>query len=42
MSKSCEGLLKEFARCLLDSDCVKVRPLGFVSLGSYYLWIVDC
>ncbi|GAQ88664.1 hypothetical protein KFL_004500040 [Klebsormidium nitens] len=23
MSKSCEGLLKEFARCLLESDCVK-------------------
>jgi hypothetical protein len=40
MSKSCEGLLKEFARCLLDSDCVKVRPLG--SLGSYYVLIVAC
>ncbi len=23
MSKSCQGLLQEFVRCLLDSDCVK-------------------
>lgn len=25
MSKSCQGLLQEFVRCLLDTDCVKVH-----------------
>jgi hypothetical protein len=27
MSKSCQGLLQEFVRCLLNSDCVKVQHL---------------
>ena len=27
MSKSCQGLLQEFVRCLLNSDCVKVQQL---------------
>jgi Cytochrome c oxidase assembly protein PET191 len=27
MSKSCQGLLQEFVRCLLNSDCVKVQKL---------------
>jgi hypothetical protein len=28
MSKSCQGLLQEFVRCLLNSDCVKVQQLS--------------
>lgn len=42
MSKSCDGLLQDFVRCLLESDCVKVTVISVLGFETVYDYITTC